>query len=143
MKHLMIVATLATLLLDRRREGTIHRSRVVASPCQSADVYSASVVADLRRVLSPSSTRPFDTAFRAASHLPATPDSAIVVISDSLACARALSTYLTQVDSLSPIPTQIYVVRVASFYDAWVPKAGRSNHVVMDSSFTVLGGFLK
>ena len=145
MKIQIIVAAIAAWAVQNRgiTEAAKYRH---AAPCLAADAFTADFIADLKTILAPASTDSFDLAFRAASHLVATPDSAIAVVTDSSSCAQELTTYNTKVTGPTPAPTQVYVIRAGVLYVVTTPlPAGtaRTSNVVVDSTFAAVGVFLR
>jgi hypothetical protein len=85
---------------------------------------------------------------RARSHVPALTDStAVAVVSDSAQCANALTVYNAQARVGRTAATDIYLLRVGPVFVASNPNdgTGRSmtEQIVMDSTLTHIGGFLR
>lgn len=146
MKLPIIAIAVATLAMSDRLTHETSAVRRQTNPCLGPDIFTADFVADLKRVLSPASTDSFDLAFQTTTKLTATPDSTIRVVTDSSTCARALTVYNANVSVPTPAPTQVYLIRAGVLYVATTPLppgAERTNNLVIDSTFALVGGFVR
>ena len=142
----IIAIAVATLTMSDRvtyETSAVHRQ---TNPCLGPNTFTADFVADLNRVLSPASTDSFDLGFQRTTKLRATPDSTIGVVTDSSICSRALSVYNVNVRAPKPAPTQVYVIRAGVLYvvtTPLLPGVERTNNLVIDNAFALVGGFVR
>ena len=112
------------------------------SACVPPDARTPEEVATVKSLVTGSDSGSIGV--RQLSHLAAVADTAVAAVSDSTTCARALTAFNTAMDG-GPY-SQIYLVRAGIMYVAThLPDTTTEfrAHIVMDSSFSVLGGFLR
>jgi hypothetical protein len=146
MRVAIIGAALAALLAQRGEKLAGETKPHFSSPCRPTDSYTDFQVANLKGFTSANASSAV-VALRDHAHLQVVPDSAIVVVSDSTKCARALTALIAEVDVPSPPPTQVYLIRAGALYVASNPDIhpGRNwtEQIVMDRTFTVVGMYLR
>jgi hypothetical protein len=119
-----------------------HSTRTHTPACFPPDAVTTFQVAAVRELVT--STDSASIGAREFSHLRAVPDTAVTAVSDSTTCARALTAFNAVVAG-GPY-AQIDLVRAGTVYVAsGRPDSVRelNSHIVMDSSFSVLGNFLR
>jgi hypothetical protein len=115
-----------------------------AQSCRTADANSAFMIADLRKLVS--STDPQDAYQRRDLAIPVVDTSTIVLVTQTQTCAKALTAFLTTLPTgyPTPLPSNVYVVKVGSVYVAMhPPPAGEtgSPYAVLDSKYKVLAKY--
>ena len=119
-----------------------HSTRTQTLGCFPPDAITNFQVAAVRELVT--STDSASIGAREFAHLRAVPDTAVAAVSDSTTCARALAAFNTVVAG-GPY-SQIYLVRAGTMYVASGrpdPVRELNSHIVVDSSFSVLGNFLR
>jgi hypothetical protein len=127
---------------------TSNTSSASGTACRAADTTTSLEIIALQHEMH--STSDVDSAFINNGRLPYVADSAIVVVSDSTVCARALSAHnavagYTNAELAAPASSSIYVIRVGGVYVTFNPafRSGEFvNHFVWDSSFHLLANWL-
>jgi len=134
----------ATRLLAPSGQASV----VSGTACRAADTTTSVEITGLKRAMH--STNDVDSNFVNNVHLPYVTDSAIVVVSDSTVCARALSAHnavagYSSAELADRASSSIYVIRVGTVYVTFNPafRSGEFvNHFVWNSSFHLLANWL-
>ena len=140
----MKLAILITAIAGLSAGAGIGSRAHVGPACYPADAYTDRQITVLKGTFS--SNDPKNIQFLANTHLVAVADTAIEVVSDSTKCARALTTFNSNMD-LDTALTRIYLIRAGNAYVGSNPNVhmGRewSEQLVMDSSFAYLATYLR
>ena len=138
-------AALCTSLLFAllpKSQADVRRMITSSTACIASDSYTAYQVANLRAIAT--ATNPAAIAWRERVHLPAAPDTAVMVVSDSTTCARGLAAYNKAI--LDTTVSSLYLIRVGTAYVGSNPKLRVGEFVqlvVFDSSFALQSVYLK
>jgi len=119
-----------------------HTTRVETLACFPPDAITTFQVAAVKELVT--STDSGSIGAREFAHLQAVADTAVAAVTDSISCSRALTAFNGAMDG-GPY-SQIYLIRAGIMYVATgVPDPVRelNPHIVMDSSFAVVGNFLR
>lgn len=119
-----------------------HPTGLQTRACFPPDAITSFQVAAVKDLVT--STDSGSIATRNFAHLQAVADTAVVAVTDSTTCARALTAFNGTIDG-GPY-SQIYLVRAGLMYVAAGPPdpvRELNPHIVMDNSFSVLGNFLR
>ena len=122
--------------------ASAHSTGSQSLACFPPDAITSFQVAAVRDLVTSTDSGSIGT--RNFAHLRAVADTAVVAVTDSTTCARALNAFNGTIDG-GPY-SQIYLVRAGSMYVASGPPdpvRELNPHVVMDSAFTVVGNFLR
>lgn len=114
------------------------------SPCYAADSYSAGELADLQAVVT--ATDSVSAQWRRNVHLPVVVFSAVTLVADSATCASALIPFNSATRYAEGPATKLYLFSVGNTYVGVNPNFASGEwvqHIVMDSTFSVLKGYLK
>lgn len=112
--------------------------------CRASDDDSAGMIAHLRSLVS--STDILDGYSRRDLKIPVVDTATIVLVTHAPTCNKALTAYKTTLpsDFPTPLPADVYVVKVGDVYVAMYPTGptlGASRYVVLDSRFKVLSTY--
>jgi hypothetical protein len=112
--------------------------------CHAPDAYTAFQTDYIKTLVTSVDT--LNVQIRNRVHLPAVPDTAVVVESDSSRCAQGLVAYNHEANLENGPATTLYLIRVGSTYVASNPSFPAGEYVaqfVFDSAFTYKATYLK
>lgn len=115
-----------------------------AQSCRGQDDNSVFMIADLKKLVS--SANPQDAYQRRDLKIPVVDTSTIVLVTQTQTCNKALTAFLSTLPAgyPTPLPTNVYVVKVGDVYVAMhPPPTGEkgSPYAVLDSKFKVLSKY--
>jgi len=113
-----------------------------AQSCRAADANSAFMIADLKKLVS----SPQDAYQRRDLKIPVVDTSTIVLVTQTQTCNKALTAFLTTLPMgyPTPLPTNVYVVKVGNVYVAMhPPPRGETGapYAVLDSKYKVVAKY--
>ena len=119
-------------------------TRILDNPCYAADSYSAGQLSQLQTMVTAVDSA--SAQWRRNVHLPAVAASAVALVADSTTCASALTPFNNATQYDEGPATKLYLFSVGSVYVGVNPNFQSGEwvqHIVMDSTFAVLGAYLK
>jgi hypothetical protein len=120
------------------------RLRAAVNPCYGRDSYSDAQIAELQSMAS--ATDSLSVRWRRNVHIPTVTPSAVALVSDSDTCVRALAAFNRATRYSDGPATKLYLFNVGNVYVGVNPhfQSGEwVQHIIMDSNFGVLTGYLK
>ena len=144
MRMLLLSLSVAAISSAGPSSSTLPRFPSASTACLPADGYTAFQIAALEIIVVAADSS--SVSFRQNTHIPAVADTAIQVESDSSRCARALATFNAYLRSGSV--SALYLIRVGNVFvgsvdDMQATKREWTEQLVMDSTFTHIGTYLR